>query len=100
MRGHSEVDLPPAAIDQRTGSNDARASLFHNANGFLRRATGSPHVLNDKNMLVGSEREPSSQRHHAAAIALHKECGRSPTARTLQVRQRPCNFLTDDEPAG
>src|SRR5712664_289414 len=98
LRINFEVDFPSAPVDQRTGSNDARASLFDNANGFLCRAPGSPHVLNDEHVLVRSQRKPAPQRHHAAGIAFHKECWRSSTGRTLRLGQRSGDFLPDDEP--
>ena len=55
LRFDFEVDLPAAPIDQRTGSNDAGTGLFHDANGFQRRAACRPHVFNDENMLVWSQ---------------------------------------------
>src|SRR5437660_423363 len=73
LRFHFEVDLPAAPIDQCTGSNNTGPGLFHDPNRFLSGAPGSPHVFNNENMLVGSERETSAQRHHAAGIGLHKK---------------------------
>src|SRR2546421_5937071 len=83
LRFHFEVDLPAAPIDQRTGSDYAGTGLFHDSNGFLCGAPGSPHVLNNENMLVWSQREAPPQRHHAAGIALHKERRRSTAERTF-----------------
>src|SRR5229473_391344 len=49
-----------------------------------------------EHMLVWSQREAAAQRHHAAGIAFHKECRRSPTGRILRLRQRSSYFLSDD----
>src|ERR1051325_8080303 len=47
---HFEVDRPSAAVDQRPRSHHAAASLFHNVDGFHRRAARGPHILDHEDV--------------------------------------------------
>src|SRR5262249_8537551 len=97
-----KINRAAAAVYQRTSCDNASASLLHHAYGFLRRAARGPNILDDQNVLVGSQRKASPQAHGSAGIALDEK-RRHATARDAgrpsRLWQGSRYFLTDDDSA-
>src|SRR5712692_1945795 len=92
-----ELDVSPASVNQRAGSDNARTGLFDDANCLLRRASRRPNVLDYEDMLVTRQGKSSPKGHHAASISFHEHRGHSPAAGLFWVRQRSRYLLSNNQ---
>jgi hypothetical protein len=72
VRLHGEFDFSATAVNERTSRDDAATGFLDNVNGFFRGTSRSPNILDNKNVLVGFDREATTQGERAAGVTFNE----------------------------
>jgi hypothetical protein len=71
--GDVEFEASAAAINDGAGGYGEGAFLFHDADGFTRRATGGPDIFDYQDAFAGLQFKAATQSHLSGAIAFDEK---------------------------